>query len=344
MAASEFVKSFLQGDPPKQIRMAVARGAAPVAPEEAIVLLAHLTEDPDREVAEQAAQTLGCWPEDDLLEIARAVDCPRDILVRLARSKSNGVLEAVILNAGTPGSAIEAMAGSVPAPLLEMILYNRVRLLESPGIITQAKSNPALTPEIRRIIQEVETEYFGQKKTDYSIGTVEQEGVDSATEFENLGTESAPGDLSLEGLPLDAEKREAALADRLARMTVPQRIRHAMMGNREARGILIRDNNRQVSQAVLQNPKLTESEIAAFAAMRNVTEEILREIGNSRILARSYLVVQNLVHNPKTPPSVSQRMVGRLHNRDLANVSRDKGLPEAVRRNAQRTLNQRLSH
>jgi hypothetical protein len=56
---------------------------------------------------------------------------------------------------------------------------------------------------------------------------------------------------------------------------------------------------------------------------------------------RSYTVVHNLVRNPKTPPLISQRLITRLLSKDLSALGRDRSVPEAVRRNAQRTLNQR---
>jgi hypothetical protein len=126
-------------------------------------------------------------------------------------------------------------------------------------------------------------------------------------------------------------------------MTVRQKIRHAMMGTREVRSILVRDTNKEVARAVLQSPKLTESEVEGFSAMRNVADEVLRDIGNSRNWTRSYNVVHNLVRNPKTPPMVSQRLMIRLQNKDLHLITRDRGISEVVRRTAQRTLNQRLT-
>ncbi len=343
MPPSAFFKSFLKSSPAKTIRVAVARGLAPVPPDEMLALLVHLTNDPDPEVANVAENSLASSAEEDLLRQAQSPSCAPEVLGYLAaKGSSIAVLEAVILNPATPGDAIEVMSSRVPAPLLDAILYNRVRLLEHPGILAGVKANPAITPELQRIILEVETEFFGEKKKDYSIGTAEAAGEEPLPESD-LELEPAPDDLSLEGLPLDADEREAVLRDRIARMTVPQRIRHAILGNREARSILIRDPNRQVAQTVLQSPKLTESEVATFAAMRNISEDVLRDIGNSRALTRSYAVVQNLVHNPKTPALISQRMLTRLHNKDLAGVARDRGVPEIVRRNAQRTLNQRTS-
>jgi hypothetical protein len=81
--------------------------------------------------------------------------------------------------------------------------------------------------------------------------------------------------------------------------------------------------------------------VESFAAMRNVSEDVLREIGNSRQWTRHYNVVHNLAKNPKTPPAITQRLLFRLQSKDLSLLARDRGVPEMVRRNAQRTLTAR---
>jgi len=53
------------------------------------------------------------------------------------------------------------------------------------------------------------------------------------------------------------------------------------------------------------------AEVESYAAMRNVSEEILRQIGSNRELCKSYGVVHTLVRNPKTPPMISQRFLSR---------------------------------
>jgi len=53
---------------------------------------------------------------------------------------------------------------------------------------------------------------------------------------------------------------------RILEMNVPDKVKLATMGNREARSLLIRDSNRIVMQAVLNSPRLTEEEVINFAA------------------------------------------------------------------------------
>jgi hypothetical protein len=110
----------------------------------------------------------------------------------------------------------------------------------------------------------------------------------------------------------------------------------ALKGTREERAVLVRDPNRLVSTAVLGSPRLTEPEIEAFAGMKNISDEILRQIGNHREWTRRYGVISNLVHNPRTPIGVSLGLVARLSPRDVKSIAIDRNVPEAIRKQAQK--------
>src|SRR5581483_6360918 len=68
---------------------------------------------------------------------------------------------------------------------------------------------------------------------------------------------------------------------KIARMSVRERIQLAVKGTKEERFILIRDGARLVSSAVLNSPKLTEAEVEYFASMKNVSDTVLREISRN---------------------------------------------------------------
>ena len=103
------------------------------------------------------------------------------------------------------------------------------------------------------------------------------------------------------GLDGTEDQKQASFQERLANMTVPEKMKCAMKGTREMRAILIRDPNRLVSSAVLSCPKVNAAEVEAFAKMGNVSEDILRTIAMSRAWTKSYSVVLSLVKNSKTP-------------------------------------------
>jgi hypothetical protein len=124
-------------------------------------------------------------------------------------------------------------------------------------------------------------------------------------------------------------------------LTAAQKAMLAMRGGREERLILVRDTNKVVALSVLKNARLTEQEVEGVAAMRNVSDEVLRAIGSHREWCKSYTVMRLLVSNPRTPPSVSTNFIPHLSNRDLKQIAMDKNVPEIIRRNAKRTFDLR---
>ena len=79
------------------------------------------------------------------------------------------------------------------------------------------------------------------------------------------------------------------------------KVKVALLGKREERGLLIRDSNRLVAVAVMCSPKLTESEGEIFSQLRSVPDEVLRLIGTSQIFTKNYRICLNLIKNPRLP-------------------------------------------
>ncbi len=131
------------------------------------------------------------------------------------------------------------------------------------------------------------------------------------------------------------------LLQKINRMSVPQKVNAALMGSQEERSILVHDSNKTVSRAVLQSPKLSDQEIESIAAMKNVSDEILRLMAMNRKFMRSYAVVLHLVNNPRAPISVGLPLVNRLNDRDLKELSRNKNVAEVLRSTALKLVKQR---
>lgn len=119
-------------------------------------------------------------------------------------------------------------------------------------------------------------------------------------------------------------------------MNTKDRMKLAMKGDREARGILIRDSNKVVCSAVVNNPRITEQEVENIAAMRTVSDEVLRIIALNRSWARAYPIIHNLARNPRTPIPTVMNILPRIRTKDLQGLSQNKNVSEAVRRQAYR--------
>jgi regulator of extracellular matrix RemA (YlzA/DUF370 family) len=119
-------------------------------------------------------------------------------------------------------------------------------------------------------------------------------------------------------------------------MNTKDRMKLAMKGDREARSILIRDSNKVVCSAVVKNPRVTEQEVENIASMRTVADEVLRLIALNRSWARSYPIIHNLARNPRTPIPTAMNILPRIRTKDLANLTQNRNVSEAVRRQAYR--------
>ena len=127
-----------------------------------------------------------------------------------------------------------------------------------------------------------------------------------------------------------------SLIKRITFMNARDRMKLGMKGDREARSILIRDSNRVVATAVIQNPRVSDQEVENIAAMRTVSDEVLRLIALNRNWARSYPIIHSLVRNPRTPIPTVVSTLPRIHTKDLKNLSQNRNVSEAVRRQALR--------
>jgi hypothetical protein len=124
----------------------------------------------------------------------------------------------------------------------------------------------------------------------------------------------------------------------LSSLSVLDRMKLAMKGTREQRAVLVRDSNKLVSAAVLSSPKVNEAEIEAFTKMGNVSEDVMRIIGQNRAWTKNYGVILGLCRHPKTPPAIAMSFVQRLHEKDLKMISTDRNAKDGLRLLARKML------
>lgn len=125
--------------------------------------------------------------------------------------------------------------------------------------------------------------------------------------------------------PADPERQD------ISSLSVLERMKLAMKGTREQRAVLVRDSNKLVSAAVLSSPKVNEAEVETFTRMGNVSEDVLRIIGQNRSWTKNYGVILGLCRHPKTPPAIAMSFVQRLNERDLKALAIDRNAKEGLR-------------
>jgi len=322
-----------------------SKGALPLPPVELATVLFALMHDPDPEVKSTARDSLESLP-DSISHAVLSGETHPAVLSHLARAHRDDEvrLEMLALNTATDDSTIAFLAASPFKRLVEIISNNQVRLVRSSEIVDALGANP-LTGRavIERILNFLgidsvagEDTFEGAHGTD-DVSDAEAEAALKAILGEDLGRfvqELVKESDSDEEPDLDNSNLYALVQS----MSVMQKIKLARMGNKEARGLLIRDRNKIVALSAISSPKITLQEVAMIAKARNVSDEVLRVIARNREWTRDYQVKCGLATNPKSPLTEAMKFVNYLQDRELKNLMRSKDVPTAIATHARRIL------
>ncbi len=142
-------------------------------------------------------------------------------------------------------------------------------------------------------------------------------------------------------VPVHEDRRDSTL-QKISKLDIKGRIALAMRGGKEERSILIRDSTKLVSLAVLDSPKVSETEVEGYALQKNVLETVLRAIPLKRKFAKNYNIMRNLVFNPRTPLDLSLGLMKNLLVHDLKNLSGNKEVSDTIRKLALRMYKQKM--
>lgn len=127
------------------------------------------------------------------------------------------------------------------------------------------------------------------------------------------------------------EMKAKSIQQRMQALTVTEKVRLAMKGNRSSRSLLLKDSNKEVKLAVLENPYISETEIELIANNRQSLDDALRKITKKREWMKNYNIRHAIIKNPKTPAGVSIGFMSSLKKKDLMILERNRNVSEPVR-------------
>lgn len=344
-------RRFADPEAPLPGRILAAGGALPLAPDEIAQVLFCLCFDPEPEVSAKAERSLDELP-DRVLDVALSAPVHAALLDRFARSSAENLerLEKIALNPATADETYCWLATLHHVRVIDIVSRNQTRLLRSAELVEALSENPAASQAtIDRVLEFLGIESEGAEESEAAPAVPEplpDTEAEGATAFDPDDPEGLPEDLmgDDEELPEDEEEQEAlrqSLYSQVQNMTVLEKVKLARFGNGEARGLLVRDRNKIVSTAAIRSPKIKESEVVALAKSRNLSDEVLRIIANTRAWTRTYQVKLALVTNPRTPLSSAIKFVNYLTDRDLRDIMRSRDVPGQISTQARRILSRK---
>jgi hypothetical protein len=338
---------------PLPLRMMGAKGLVPaVAPGDIATMLYFLSFDAEAAVRETAARTAEGLPERIWSAALRSEDVEGPVLDWLADrlGSAAGALQAILLNPATSDATVARLAPVVPAPLVEIIRQNELRLLRHDDIVRglcQNPNAPASTidgacdfcvrnglvlldvPQLVEAHRRVHgTDPGARAHEDSAERLMAEYRAELAHEVEGDATVSMPPPTP------EQEQKRQNMTQRVLKMSVAEKIKLATLGNREARTLLLRDSNRLVSLAAAQSPRITDGEILGLANSKTAGADVLRYIYESRDFLKVYALRAALVRNPKVPLPTALKFLPTLQEKDIKELSRDRNVPATVQAQA----------
>jgi hypothetical protein len=313
----EILEDLRHGRATRERKIAVCTGGAHLAPVDRAEILAVLAGDADEMVADRAKDAILSLPLDSFIEALKREQALPALFSYAARNLADkpGVCDALVQNKNCSAEHLVPAVRHLSTLGIQTLMEELERVSESPALAAALEHSTSLTIDQKSQLHEL-----------HGPGNP----IDEAALAE--GAAAVEPDLA----------RRQTLLQRLAKMTVAQRVQFAIKGGSEARRTLIRDSNKVVQRAVLQSPRLTDQEVEAFASMSSLTDEILRLIAGNRNFRKNYTVVRNLINNPKAPLDVTLHMLPMLNAVDLKRLTTNRNVAETLRTTAMKLQRTRI--
>ena len=358
---SRMIDLIRQSAVPPQLLRSAAKGALSVPPAEMIEILVFLTKNPI--FAEQARLTLAGWDENASLAVASDPNTPAEVLKYLVQNLRRSLFPALLENPSVPESQLANHAKEATIEAAETMLAS-ARVRKSQLILEALASNSQLEDsqinKAKELLSGLETKlpaaaegellgdeevaaYMAEHADEIAaedgrpfnlIGGADELRLDETVPSTQTATAATGGGAAAAAKQALApgEKEKVSTLLKVSRLNVGGRVQLAMKGNKDERFLLIRDGAKVVALAVLESPKVTDSEAEMFAKMKNVQDVVLRAMASKRKFLKNYSIIRNLVFNPKCPIDVSLDLMKHLMIGDLKNISGNKEVSDTVRK------------
>jgi hypothetical protein len=314
------------GKAPEVIRRKGAEGKLPLPAEDTLEILTLLATGGEADLREKALETLRQW---DATEMRRVLADPQTVpevlhfaAQELAPNREE-VREVLLCNPGLPLEA-RSLLQSGPA-------FDSMAVKGSTSAPGAAEAQPTPSTPLSDAVQAFDdTGDVAAQPEEATIETLARLAAGEPLEDVAGAQADVPPEVTKRDDELTQNDRET-LIQKIARMAVVQKIKAALTGNLETRSLLIRDANKLVSRAVLQSPRISETEAESYAAAKNVSEEVLRLIAANRKFMKMYVVMRALANNPRAPIDITLPLLPRLNPKDLKGLSQNRNIPDVIR-------------
>lgn len=310
------------------VRLAAARGALPMAGHNLVTVLFVFYHGENQELKEEALSTLKTLPAQILLA---ALNQPAlhpsiiDLIVKL-RYQDAVVMQSALQHRMIGIKSLLFLAENSSGDVLDMLAHNDEIIRKTDVLRTAIINNIHADKVTKQRLGWVEPKVDPEPEPEPSDELQPEPGIE-----ENEGEEDSFDEEEL-------EEEDLSKYQQLQEMSVADKIKMALTGDKEWRTLLIRESNKQVNTAVLKNPRISEGEVITVAKNRSSSDELIRIILLNRDWVKLYDMKKALVVHPRTPLQTAMRYMTFLSEKDIRELAKSREVGQAIVNNARRML------
>ncbi|MBW7957240.1 MAG: hypothetical protein H3C68_05035 [Deltaproteobacteria bacterium] len=306
---------------PAEGRLALAKRAGDdtLTPSDEVTVLFVLGFDKDPAVSDAAKKSLGEYPLDGLIKALEQKLDPLVIKKVLDLRDDDSLRIMAALNPGTDDETLKSLAETGPEEVVAAISEDIDLLSMKPFLVEALKKNPHFTLSMAGLFEE----------------RLRNPGTAKPGEADPLTSEQIEKDLFDEK---KAKADEQNIYKAVSNMTMGQKLKLALCGNKAARELLVKDPNKIIAVAVLKNPRVTEEEVQKVTASKGTSDDLLRQISRNKEWMKSHTIRVGMLSNPKTPLAISLKLLDTVFEKDLQTIAKSKNVSSALASAARRRL------
>lgn len=324
MKVKRSLLKFLSNDAPADLKL-MAAGLDPevagrMEPDDVVTVLFVLGYDADEAVSRAAVKSLQDHPVSQKV-MAMEQRLEPAVIKRLIEMHpdNDAILIMAVLNTGIDEKTLLRLAETGPEEVANVLAEDIDLLSRMPALVEALVKNPVVQRTMKASLRAMASSspQAGQSAPMPAPAPVPKDLMDEKSLVR-------PDEQNMYRMILD--------------MKMAQKLKLALTGNKSAREILVKDSNRLVSSAVLKNPRVTEDEVLRVANSKGASEELLRNIGRNKEWLKNYNVRLGMIANPKTPLTISMKLLDTLNEKDLAKIAKSKNIASVLASSARRKV------
>jgi hypothetical protein len=326
LKVSPEVARIVKPGAPRDAQLAAARGALPLAGKDFLTVLFFLCRSSDAEIKKSAVKTLRELPATILAPLCKDETLHPQLLELMVRARmaDSDLMGAVIMHPAVNVKTLLYLARKAGPEVLERLADHQNMLYENPEIVEAIIANPAAEKALKFKLGWQDPEAVVQS------APIQKTSGEESSDVENADDEEGRSQTEIESLMEEADQEGMSKYQIAMDLTVSEKIKMGMTGDKEWRSIMMKQSNKLIQGAVMKNPRISDGEVLMVAKAKTSSDDLIRIILLNKDWVKNYEIKKALLAHPKTPPPKALLFVSFLTMRDVKELAKSKQLTNII--------------